>query len=133
MADRVTFTTPHRPRGSLLSRYQASASTEPTPNPYRFIQNKLGLTKAEFHEKTSEDVNDLADIELNRRQEFLEPLPYERVLTKEDCLQMFHENGQPTSGSFLGVYKWAADLGHSRFNFEWDWNKDDINVMNAYD
>lgn len=40
---------------------------------------------------------------------------------------------QLTTGSMLGMYLWAADLGTARFNFDFDWERDDINIFNAYD
>lgn len=71
----------------------------------------------------------LAEIEATRRQELLESLPFEHVLSKEDCLRMFRDN-HPTSATLLGVYRWAADLGQAWCNFDWDWDKDDLNVLN---
>lgn len=94
----------------------------------------MGLTEEEFNARTSQDVDELlAEIELSRRQELLEQLPFERVLTKEDCLQMFRVNGHPTTGPMLGVWRWAADLGHARFNFETEPVGDDYSFLNAYD
>ena len=41
-----------------------------------------------------------------------------RILTKEDCPQFFAPTGFSTSGSLLGVFRWASSLGESRFNFD---------------
>lgn len=45
---------------------------------------------------------------------------------------MFRDE-RPNTGPLIGIHSWAADLGHTRFNFDWDWDKDDINLLNAYD
>lgn len=133
-ADRVTFTLPHRPLPSPFERYKATAATTPEPDPYRFIHRRLGLTAAEFDAKVSQDVDELLkEIEDNRRQELLEALPFERPLSKEECLRMIDTSGVFTSGSTLGMFEWAADLNRTRFNFDFDFTKEGIDLLNAYD
>lgn len=132
-ADKVTFTSPHSARGSPLNRFKASTSNAPAPDPYRFIHAKLGLTAEEFQERTRTDVDEfLAEIDEERRQVLRESQPFERILSKEECLLMFRDE-RPNTGPLIGIHSWAADLGHTRFNFDWDWDKDDINLLNAYD
>lgn len=38
-----------------------------------------------------------------------------------------------TSGSMLGMFKWAVDLGRARFNFEMNWDAESISILDAYD
>ena len=59
--------------------------------------------------------------------------PTPRILTQEDCLQLFITTGVPSSGSLLGVYRWAANLGVAHFNFETDFSPEDITLLDAYD
>lgn len=75
----------------------------------------------------------LKEIEDNRRQELLEALPFERPLSKEECLRMIDTSGVFTSGSTLGMFEWAADLNRTRFNFDFDFTKEGIDLLNAYD
>ena len=65
----------------------------------------------EFEERVTNDIDEmLAEIERERRQALLETLPFERVLSKEDCRQMFRESGAPPpTSSLLGVYRWAME------------------------
>ena len=130
--DRVTFTVPFRCLGSPLDRYKASASKALEPDPYRFVQAKLGLSAAEFDQRVTNDIDKLlTEIEHNIRQELLEQMSFERVLSKEDCFRMLSRQ-QHTTGSMLGMYLWAADLGTAHYNFDFDWERDDINILNAY-
>lgn len=57
-------------------------------------------------------------------------------LTKEDGLAFFRKHGYPSTdspGSLWGMFRWAADLGHAKFNFDFDFNKDDLSILDAYD
>lgn len=53
-------------------------------------------------------------------------------MTKEDCLRLFRDD-MPPPGPLLGVYRWATNLGRTRFNFDFNFDTDDINLLNAYD
>lgn len=37
------------------------------------------------------------------------------------------------TGSLLGMWKWAADLGVARYNFEMEWTPENIKLLDAYD
>lgn len=37
-----------------------------------------------------------------------------------------------TTGSMLGMWLWAADLHSTRYDFDFDWERDDVNILNAY-
>lgn len=117
----------------ILTLDKASVSNAPEPDPYRFVHAKLGLTAKEFEQHVNNDIDELlTEIECNRRQELLEQLSYERALSKEDCLKLL--NGQELdTGSKWGMFRWAADLGIARFNFDFDGERDDISIFNAYD
>ena len=133
-ADRVTFTIPHSPQRLPFEYYQATAARAPEPDPLRFIHRRLGLTAAAFDALVSQDVDDLLkEIEHNRRQELLEALPFERPLSKEECLRMIDTSAVFTSGTLLGMYEWAADLNNSRLNFDMELTRENIDLLNAYD
>lgn len=55
------------------------------------------------------------------------------VLTKDDRLRFFRTHGHPAPGALLGVYRWATDLGMTHFNFEFDFDRDDLSLLDAYD
>ena len=109
--DRPTLTMPMTQRRSPFSHYKdriRAGPSSPGPDPYRFLYRKLGVTAAEFEDRTTEEIEELfQEIEAERRQALLESLPCERVLSKADCRQMFQNIGIPTTGSLLGVYRWA--------------------------
>ena len=54
-----------------------------------------------------------------------------RVLSKEDCMTLFRATGVPPPGPLWGVYRWAADLGITHFNFEGEGS--DYSYLDAYD
>ena len=110
LPSRTTFINSTWVRRSPFGSYKAPTETTSEPNPYRFVHRKLGLSESEFEDKITNDIDKLLqEIETHRRQELLETLPFERVLSQEDCLQMFAQSGVPTSGALLGVYKWATE------------------------
>ena len=56
----------------------------------------------------------------------------ERIISKDECYRMLSDKVL-TSGSMLGMYKWAANLGTARYNFEMEWTPENISLLNAYD
>ena len=75
------------------------------------MHQKLGGLTSEFEDKINEEIEDLfQEIENERRQALLETLPFERVLSKEDCLRIFNSSDTPRTGSVLGVLIWASEL-----------------------
>ena len=58
---------------------------------------------------------------------------FKRRLAKDECLHMFRNMEILTTSALAGVYKWAADLSTSRFKFDFDFNRVDINLLDAYD
>jgi hypothetical protein len=46
---------------------------------------------------------------------------------------MFRETRYPTMGPLLGVFRWAANLGIPRFNFDIEFHELDISLLDAYD
>lgn len=74
----------------------------------------LNFTEEELNVQGTREVDKLlCEIDQTRRHALLEelPNPFGRALTKEDGLRMFRVIGSPTTGSMLGVYRWAADPG----------------------
>ena len=135
---RVTLTLPNPPKRTPFDRYRKRNTTESDPSlsldPYRFTYQKLGVSAEEFKLRAEEEVDDLLkEIDNNRRTALLETLPFERPLSKDDYLRQFNPSAQPPSGSNIGNYMWAADLGRCRFNFDFDFATDDISILNAYD
>jgi hypothetical protein len=68
-----------------------------------------------------------------RRQENLtasSSVELPRIMSKEDCMTLFNATGVPPPGALWGVYRWAANLGEARFNFE---REDDNAFLDAYD
>lgn len=137
--DRVTFSLPNLTKRTPFDRYRQRSradATDPSPSldPYRFTYQKLGVTAEEFQRRVEEEVDDLlTEIDTNRREALLETLPFERPISKDDFLRRFNPNDQPPSGSNIGNYMWAADLGRCRLNFDFDFTTDDISILNAYD
>jgi hypothetical protein len=123
-----------------FDHYKHSAENAPQPDPYRFVHKRLGLTAAEFNAKVTEEINEsLRAAQAERCLERIfppatgnqEPLP--RILTKEDCLAFFNATGHPTTGSLLGVWRWAADLGIPRFNLMEDLDEHNLYLINDLD
>ena len=125
--DRVTLEPPGNSRSTPLDRYKHQAMPKPSPNPYRFVQQRLGITEETFEANIQQKIDELLrEIKNTRREDSLPQDPQEsppssppeRILSKEDCLRMFRETGIPTTSALLGVCRWAADLRVVRFNFE---------------
>ena len=53
-------------------------------------------------------------------------------LTKEDCLRLFRDD-MPPPGPLLGIYRWAVDLGRTRYNFDFNFDTDNISLLDTYD
>ena len=124
--DRVTLQPPAFHKSSPFERYEATAAPAPTEDPYRFVLARLGIDKAEFDARIATEVDELlGDLRDQRRRDI--------PLTKDDCLQYFQQQDEYPTGALLGVYRWAADLGIPRFNFECGDTAEDYNLLNAYD
>ena len=127
-ADRVTFFSPN----PLLR-------TADDPNPSRFALNRLGITAEILDARVSEEIEtslleSLRERRLNRLfppESLASSVP--RILTKEDCMQLFSTTGVPTGSSLMGVYRWAANLGEARYNFDTDFFPESIALLDAYD
>lgn len=99
----------------------------------------MGLTEQEFDDKVTEEVNEqLRQLRAERLLDRLLPPASTssmtpRILTKEDCLQLFRATGVPTSGSLVGIYHWAADLGKAYYNLETNFDPESLAFLDAYD
>ena len=136
--DRVTLAPFSTVRRSFMDIFKASVEPAPQPNPHRFKLRALGITQEEFDIQVAREVDEaLAELTEERRRERDPSPPVEPPLiplSKEDCLRHFRTVGYPnTDRVMMGVWRWAVDLGRTRFNFDWDWEKYDINLLNAYD
>ena len=131
--DRVTLEPPATHGQS--SRYRPTAAEAPRPNPNRFALARMGISEEELNRRVDLEVDEaLCDMQAERRlariTSGVDP-GLQRVLSKEDCLTLFRATGVPPPGPLWGVYRWAADLGVARFNFDWD--SEDFSVFDAYD
>jgi hypothetical protein len=99
----------HLPPRTPFDRYRYK-ETSP-PRPAQQLHRQFGISEREFEDRIAEEVDELlTEIENERRKTLLETLPFEGVLTKEDCRNMFSATGFPQSGSVRGVYHWAFNL-----------------------
>lgn len=122
--DRVTFTHPQAERRTPFDRYRASCTPAPAPNSFLFAARRLGISAEELDAAVTLEIDDLLkEIETTRRQELLERLPFERRLSKDDCLRMFRNGDIPATGALAGVFRWAT-----RVDLE-----DDPNLLNVND
>lgn len=130
-------------RRSPFAHYPGTPLATTRPPPFRSAPERLGLSDSKFDALLTQEIDEvLLASEEERRQSRLppreEPSPSEPsqalpILSKDDCLAFFRLHGHPTSGSLLGVWRWAANLDIPKFNFEreMDWN--DLSFLNAYD
>ena len=106
----TTLAPPPTFKRTPFDRYKRTHLPETGPDPYRFVHEKLGVSAAEFKDRVNEELDDLfQEIETERRQSLLETLPYERTLSKDDCLRLFSSPRTPRTGSVLGVLRWASE------------------------
>lgn len=95
----------------------------------------MGMTEEELQRRASQEAaEELKTMWLERQLERLTSHPgLQRILTKEDCMLLFTATGFPPPGPMMGIYRWAADLGISRYNFEREIVDDDYSFLDAYD
>ena len=139
-AQRVTLMPPGTTHRSPLDHCKASAETSPQPNLYRFAHQNLGFIEQQFEDKVTNEIDELMwEAQVERLLACLtlpstsnmEPPP--RILTKDDYLSLFRATCIPTSGPLLGIYRWAADLGHAQYNFTEELEEHNFHLLNAYD
>lgn len=79
-------------RKTPFDHLRARTNTAPSPNPYRFIQRKLGMTEAEFEVRTDQDVEELlqeiAAEKTQRAETPPRPEDIARPISKEECLRL---------------------------------------------
>jgi hypothetical protein len=58
--------------------------------------------------------------------------PLERPISKDECYRMLM-NEQLTTGSMLGMYMWATNLGEAKYNFveELGWDDYSLSLLDA--
>ena len=161
--DRSSYSFPARctlmhsvsPKRTPFDHYlKKPAQPAPALNPYRFAHRKLGMSEAAFEECLKEDVEaffkeieeDKASSEApnpppppdtssssSTQTSLHDATPVEKVLSKDECFRRLM-GSELNTGSLLGMYLWAADLGRARYwNFEMKWDKESIELLNAYD
>ena len=95
----------------------------------------MGISEATFEARIEEEIEALLkEIEDEKTEASQQEEPPERPMTKDEVIRMIG-NRDLTSGSLLGMFRWAADLGASRFNFEVElgWDQESLLLLNAYD
>jgi hypothetical protein len=132
------FTPPHR---SPFARYLKLPAVEPRPPPFRSVHERLGLSEEEFKARLQVEIDNLlapleepcdqaGDLEGGSHPSITTPTL--SVMTKEDGLR-FLRNRALTIGSLLGMFRWAADLGWARYCYDFDFNRDDTSLLEAFD
>ena len=135
------------PKRTPFDHYKQPAQLTPKVNPYRLITRKLGITEAAFEVRLQYDIDSLVkEIEdaRNAPEELTPPsanenfspppdaAPVEKALSKDECFRRVMGSEFNTC-SLLGMYLWAADLGRARYwNFDMKWDKESIELLNAY-
>lgn len=131
------------PRRSPFGSYFPTVENAPRPQPNRFALRRLGLSEADLAAQTARKADEflreanevLCEAFVERRLARLFPSKLSstlRILTKKDCMQLFRTTGVPTTGSLMGVYRWAANLGESRYNFEEPADVHDYSFLDPY-
>ena len=106
----ATLAPPIQRKRTPFDRYRGITHKEPELDPYRFVHQRLGVSASEFKDKINDEIDDLfQEIERERRQSLLETLPFEKALSKEDCLRIFSSPNTPQTGSVLGILRWASE------------------------
>ena len=143
LPDRPTFFNFTPARNPSFRRYmRLPEEPPPPPNPFP-AHKRLGLSEEAFDALIAAEVDEFLAESAAARQSDQEPTGAPSTsavplvpLTKADGLAYFRKHGYPNKdspGSLWGMYFWAADLGHSRCNFDFDFDKDDLSIFDAYD
>ena len=144
LPDRPTFMHFAPVRRSPFEKYlkKPCPADQPPPPPFRPVHARLGISEEEFEARLKEEIDEVLIAEAETRRQAREvdrappppsPSPPLTVMTKADGLRFFRDREFPTTGSLLGVYWWAADLGWARFDYESEVNWDDLSYLDAYD
>jgi hypothetical protein len=100
---------------------------------------RMGISEAQFQEELTREVDEaLLEAAAKRRQtaaaqEASSSTETPKVVTKEFILQYFAKHGYPGLEPMLGVWCWAADIGHTRFNFDLGFDPESLKLLDAYD
>ena len=109
---RVTLL-PHRIRqGTPFDRYRKTPTTlaPPTAHPNRFALRRFGMSEEELEASLSAEVDErLRQLEAERRLDILTANSAEcpRIMTREDCRNLFNATGIPPPGALEGIYRWV--------------------------
>ena len=144
LPDRPTISHFCPARTSPFAHYLGTPPAESGPPPFRPVHTRLGISESEYEALLTSEIDEVLVAAEEDRRRARAPIcdppdssaPPSRFLSKDDCLAYFRTHGYPTAdspGSLWGMYWWAANLGDARFNFEFDFDKDDLNILNAYD
>jgi exonuclease III len=132
--DRVTLLPPMERSRSVFARYYNAPEEAPRPSSIPTVARRLNMsTEALEAQVALEAAEFLRSVKAERRMErlFSAPPDLQRPLSKQDCLDIFNATGIPPTGSLYGVYLWAADLGHAKYNFVRE--EEGYEFLNAYD
>ena len=140
-------------KGSPFGWFKGSAFADLRhPPPFSSVHARLGISKGEIESRLTSEIEEvlLQSAEDRRLARVLievmpdslapssllpahPPSPPLIVLSKDDAIKLLSPCDFSTSGALLGVWCWAADLGRTGFNFNFDWDKDDLSILDAYD
>lgn len=139
-SDRPTFIHFTPAKRSPFGRYLGLPVEESRPPLFQPVHARFGLTEEAFEAELKLEIDEVLLTAADERERDKEhaccsssqsastPL---RILSKDDYLKLLHDRGLPLTGPLLGVYLWAADLGRTQFNFDFD--HDDLSILDAFD
>jgi len=133
---RITLAPPAPTQRTPFDHYKAGPSPAPRDDPYRFIHRKLGISTQTFEERINQEVEELLqELEEERtsskKSTQQEAGPSEHVLSEDECYWTLRDK-ELTSGSMLGMYKWAVGLDRAKWNFEPKWDWESLSLLDVY-
>jgi hypothetical protein len=142
LPDRPTFFHFSPVKRSPFAHY-LKTPIEARPSPVFPTHRRLGLTEEAFEVRLKAEIDEFlltAEAECRRDKEPVNNPPSSSVpsqtlpvLSKDEAFRFVEALGFPKTGPLLGVAWWAADIGRTRFNFDFNFDRDDLSILNAYD
>lgn len=134
LPDRPTFFHYSTARRAPFGRYDKSVVDHRTPPLFQKVHERLGITEEEFDTNLRREIDELLTPPAQKASSSSPARPSEplTVMTKADVLR-FLGNRALTSGSELGIYKWAADLGWARYRYDFNLEYNEASWLAGFD
>jgi hypothetical protein len=141
LSDRPTFFHFAPARRPPFAWFNKNLVEDVRPPPFRPVHERLGLSAEEFEARLALEVDSLLEEGRRSRAEELEgdsttpsedTAPPLTAMTKTDALRFIGHRAL-TTGSLQGIFRWAADLGWARYRYDFDLDRDDTNLLEAFD